>query len=212
MREQGHSGKLKNPSGDESQPSDKCVNIARCIKGWLCQIGTMEVLTAVLAFAALVQLWGYIKGERAFVYAESVTLPQGLANIDPLVMRLEIRNGGKSVATIKEVAAAITQGPLPQRPPYVEAPKFAFPPAVSGSVVKRPLKFDVTGGYKEEKVRRLKSGAEQLYLFGLIRYWDGYSFPDIFGFRETAFCFVYAPAGSEDGFETCNEPAYSYAK
>ena len=53
---QDRSGKQKNPGGDESRPSDKCL---KSIKDWLCRIGTVEVLTAVLAFAALVQLlWG----------------------------------------------------------------------------------------------------------------------------------------------------------
>ena len=205
---QDRSGKQKNPGGDESRPSDKCL---KSIKDWLCRIGTVEVLTAVLAFAALVQLWGYINGERAFVYAENVTLLRGLINVDPLPMRLEIRNAGKSVATIKEVVAAITQGPLAEVPRYAEAPKFAFPPAVSGGVVKRPLSFDLNGGYKEAKVSLLRSGKERFYLYGVIRYGDGYNFPSIFGYKETGFCFLYVYDGGEDGFETCQEPAYTYA-
>ena len=184
---------------------------ARRLKNWLLRLGTVDILTAVLALLAGIQLWGFIKGERAFVYAASVTLPQGLSKVDPLPMSLEIKNGGKGVATIQEVAAAITQGPLPMTPQYASAPRFAFPPAVAGSVVKRPLSFPLTGGYSEEKVGLLKSRKESLYFYGVIRYQDGYSFPTIFGFRETGFCFVYAPEGANDGFETCKEPAYTYA-
>jgi len=207
MPVQDHSGKPKDHGSGESRQSSTRTKSAN----WFHRIGAMEILTFVLACAAAVQLWGYIKGERAFVYVENVTLPRGFVNVDPLLMRLEIKNAGKSVATINDVAASITQGPLPPQPQYAGAPKFALAPAVPGGVVRGPLKFDLVGGYSEEKVRRLRSGAEAFYLFGLIRYSDGYGFPSIFGFRETAFCFVYAPDGGNDGFETCREPAYTYA-
>ncbi len=210
MSMKDHSGDPKSPDSEKTQPSDLCVKGARNVKRRLCGIGTIEVLTAVLAFAALIHLWGYITSERALVFAENVTLPRGLKDVDPLVMQLEIKNGGKSPATIQSVAAAITHR-LPPRPQYGGASKFAFPPAVPGAVVKRPLRFDVSGGYNTEMVERLKSGAVKLYLFGIIRYSDWVNFPTIFGFKETGFCFIYAASGSEDGFETCEEPAYTYA-
>jgi hypothetical protein len=211
MSLEDHSSNPKNSGAEVNRQADTCPMVARCIWNWFRRLETMDFLTGILALIAALQFWGYIKSERALVYADNVTLPRGLGNIDPLVMQLEIKNGGKSIATIKEVAAAISHQLPALPPPYQQASRFAFPPAVPGGAVKRPLTFNVSGGYKGETERRLRSGTEKLYLFGVIRYSDWANFPVIFGFKETGFCFVYVPQGSSDGFNTCDNPAYSYA-
>ncbi len=206
MQEHDHPGALEPQNTGKSQKPDNNILSRRITAAEKLTL----ILSAVVAFTSVVQFFGYITGERAVLFAEVLTLPQELGDVDPLPIRLEIKNGGKALATIKEVSSAIAHE-LPSNPRKIKATKFAFPPAVAGGSVKRTLKFPVTGGYTGETLAALKKGSRKLYVFGVIRYADWATFP-IFGYKETGFCFVYAPARGEDGFETCDNPAYSYAR
>jgi hypothetical protein len=64
----------------------------------------------------------------------------------------------------------------------------------------------------EAEIVGLKSGTIQLYIYGLIRYRDEYSW--LLGARETGFCYLYDPNASVGEFKwnTCKEKQYTYAR
>ena len=169
--------------------------------------------TAVLAIFALIQTIAFVQSERAFVAPTSTDFAvEVIPGIKLLPMLFEIKNSGKSTATIDEVSIAITHD-LPNPREYPTARQFAFPPIVPGGTSKRVLRFET--GWGEKTISEVKSGARKFYLFGFIRYHDEMNqVIPLLGNRETGFCFVYVPTGGirDAIFETCKELPYTYAK
>ena len=166
-------------------------------------------LTAVIAVTAVVQVLAFIQSERAFVAPAGANFAKRLdVGINPLPMYLDLRNGGKSMAVIKELTAAITHK-LPSEPPNLKGQEFAFPPIVAGGTSRRALEFET--GWGEETTNAVISGSMKFYIFGAIKYEDGFS---IFGPKETGFCFVYTPTTdpSIPVFQNCIELPYTYTK
>jgi hypothetical protein len=166
--------------------------------------------TAILALFAGVQAWAFIQSERAFVApAEANFLNWPLVpRENPLIMYIEMRNSGKSTATIEELSVSITHE-LPETPQYYEAQKVAFAPIVPGGSSWRSLRF-ITA-WPQETIDKIVSGSLKFYIFGVIRYWDGFSIRFL-GPKATGFCFRYEPQPqtSPAVFETCRERAYTF--
>lgn len=171
--------------------------------------GMITLFTFALALIAGLQLLTFIQSERAFVAPASTNFATELVpGIAHLPMYLDIQNSGRSTAFVEELSVAITHN-LPSKPQYFDTINIAFPPIVAGGVSRRSSKF-VTG-WNQETIDEITSGALNFYIYGVIKYSDGYT---IFGPTITGFCFVYIPgAGSNStAFETCKEPAYTYSK
>jgi len=156
------------------------------------------------------QALNFVASERAFVAPSNAEFAvRETVGVELLPIMFELKNSGKSTATIREFAAAITHQ-LPAQPEYQEGPKFAFPPVVSGGTAKRILQFKTAWG--EQTANAVKSGALPFYLFGRVRYSDPYSWLPFLSSRETGFCFVYAPTNPVASFETCLEPAFTWTQ
>ena len=175
--------------------------------------GVLAIFTVVLAIFAVIQAFAFIQSERAFVAPTETNFAVELVpGIKFLPMTFEIKNSGKSTATIDEVSIAITHD-LPNPREYATARPFAFPPIVPGGTSKRVLKFET--GWGENTNSAVKSGTMKFYFFGFIKYHDEMN--EMFRFlnkRESGFCFVYVPTGGvkEAIFETCRELSYTYSK
>ena len=161
-------------------------------------------LSFVVALAATIQLIVFFKSERASVAPIkayfAVELLPGIASIP---LSITFKNGGKSTATIDELAAAITEN-LPPSPIYTTAPKFAVPPIFANGEVSQDLPFET--GWGQKVIDEMKSENRKLYLFGRIKYHDQLGF---FREHETGFCFRYSP-GKQPTFQTCLDPQFTY--
>jgi hypothetical protein len=169
--------------------------------------------TAVVAFFAVIQTISFVQSERAFVAPTNTDFAVEIVpGIKFLPMLFEIKNSGKSTATIDEVSIAITHD-LPNPRAYPTARQFAFPPIVPGGSSKRVLRFET--GWGEKIIAEVKSGTRKFYLFGFIKYHDEMNrVIPLLSKRETGFCFVYVPTGGvrDAIFETCKQLPYTYSK
>jgi hypothetical protein len=162
--------------------------------------------TAILALFTVIQVFAFIESERAFVFPSETSFAKS-SNFDvsPLPMFLYLKNSGKITATIDELIAKITHGPLLQEPDYTGiGNRYAFPPVVANGNIRRILRFE--SGWSKEITEQVFSGAKTFYLYGRIKYHDHFSF---LGPKESRFCFVWY--ASVSAFETCSEPAYTSA-
>jgi hypothetical protein len=124
-------------------------------------------------------------------------------------MFIELKNGGKSPATVKEFGVQITHGPLPPVPIYGQGIKIGFPAVIPGTPTTRTVRFEMNR--KQQTIDDLKSSTLKFFIYGFFRYSDDFGFWP-FGDRQTGFCFQYVPTITDKTiFETCIEPAYTYA-
>lgn len=171
--------------------------------------GWIAVFSLVLAVTGVLQFLAYIQSQRAFVAAATTNFATELVpGTTYLSMFLGFQNSGRSTAFVKELSVAITHNLTPE-PQYFQTRKIAFPPVVAGGVSRRASKFET--GWSQETIDKITSGALNFYIYGVIKYTDGYN---IFGPSITGFCFAYVPSvsGNTAAFETCEEPAYTYTK
>jgi hypothetical protein len=197
-----------------SEPPEKlCLKVLRFIRHRLGKFDSIKIFTAVVAFATVVQVWAFIKSERAIIIVSDVHFAKELiVGLNPLPIFFEMKNGGRSTATIDVLKAAITHGPLPPVPDYLGSARFAIAPIVPNDISQRILDFET--GWGQQTNEGVKTGTLPLFLFGVIEYQDEFSvgLSWLVGPRETGFCFVYKPTGGvrEPIFETCPESAYTY--
>ena len=164
-------------------------------------------LTAVLAITAVVQLVVFVESQRAFVAPTSTKFAEQLvAGMDKFRLQIELRNSGRSTATIKELRARILEV-LPDEPPQFQANIYAMPPVAPGGTVRSDLKFEA--GWDEDFTNGVLSGSRNLHMYGVIKYEDVFSSLG-FGPKETGFCYIYVAAAA--GFQNCPEIPYTYTK
>src|SRR5437899_850224 len=76
---------------------------------WVYNLSPTDKFTAVLCVVGGLQYWAFVKSERAFVAPASTDFGiKDTVGVKLLPMYLELRNSGKSTATIKELSAAIS--------------------------------------------------------------------------------------------------------
>jgi hypothetical protein len=173
---------------------------------------SVPLFTAVVAIATVVQAWAFIKSERAFVAVSEVHFAKDITpGLNPLPIFFEMKNGGKSTATVDVLKANITHGPLPAVPSYLDSPQFAIAPIVPNDMSQRILDFETAWGQQTNE--GVKTGTLPLFIYGVIQYHDDL-LPWLVPRRETGFCFIYKPTGGvrEPVFETCKESAYTYTR
>jgi len=76
-------------------------------------------------------------------------------------MFIDMRNSGKSTATIEELSLSITHE-LPPEPQYYEAQKIAFAPIVAGGTSRRTLRFITE--WPQETIDKVISGSLKFYM------------------------------------------------
>jgi len=175
----------------------------------------VPIFTAVVAGATVVQAWAFITSERAFVTVSDVHFAKDLTpGLNPLPIFFEMKNAGKSTATVDVLKANITHGPLAAIPDYKDSPQFAIAPIVPNDTSQRILDFETAWG--QETNDKVKTGSLPLFIYGVIQYRDDLnsSLSWFVPRRETGFCFIYKPTGGvrERIFETCKESAYTYTR
>jgi hypothetical protein len=176
---------------------------------------SIPLFTAVVAIATVVQVGAFIKSERAIITVSDVHFAkEPVTGLNPLPLFFEMKNSGKSTATVDVLKAAITHGPLPPTPEYGGNPRFTIAPIVPNETSQRILEFST--GWNQETTQEVKAGTRPLVIYGVIEYHDDYSshWWSFAGNRKTGFCFVYRPTGGvrEPVFETCEESAYTYTR
>ncbi len=127
-----------------------------------------------------------------------------VVGLNPLPIYLDVRNSGKTTAIINELNAAITHE-LPDQPPHFKLNNFAIPPVVAGGTTRTFMQFET--GWGEETTNAVTSGTQKLFIFGVIKYEDVFSFFDV---METGFCFIYVPTAAV--FRNCLAIPYTYTK
>jgi hypothetical protein len=172
------------------------------------------IFTAVVAVATAVQAVAFIASERAIVTVSDVRFAKELvAGLNPLPIFFEMKNSGKSTATVDVLKASITHA-LPPIPEYGRAVNFTIAPIVPNDPAQRILSFDTA--WNEQTTQQVKAGMLPLFIYGVIDYHDEYSrhWWWFAANRETGFCFIYRPTGGvrEPVFETCNESAFTYTR
>ena len=179
---------------------------------WRCLAqSSIPIFTAVVAGAAVVQAWAFIASERAIVTVPEVHFAKELvAGLNPLPIFFEMKNSGKSTATVDVLKAVITHGPLPPIPEYGGAANFTLAPIVPNDSAQRILPFDTA--WNEQTTQQVKAGTLPLFIYGVIDYHDDWRL--FAAHRETGFCFVFRPTGGvrEPILETCNASAYTYTR
>jgi hypothetical protein len=175
-----------------------------------CFCNPIAVFTAVLCLVGGLQAWAFIQSERAFVFPTHVEFasPLAVAEIQPILLSLDMRNSGRSAAQISKMIVAVTHQ-LPPTPNYdnaIDRSVVAFPPIPGNGQITQDLNFK---DWNIETMRQVRDGSRAFYLFGSVEYRDDYSW---FGKRASRFCFVYI-ANREDQskakFVNCAEPQYT---
>jgi hypothetical protein len=204
------------PANDESMlPSKSDVLIAkwtRVVAIWTRGLVGVGLLTAVALFF---QFWSFVRSERAFVFPSSVSFaePLAVADIQPILLTVELTNYGRSLAIIDKLTAFVSH-PLPTRPNYTGkgGVEIAYPPIPANGKIGGQLNFDTWGKQTMEDV---SDGVMPFHIFGQIEYEDEYSAIQgipLFGRRISDFCFVYVANkvdASKAVFRNCPEPEYT---
>jgi hypothetical protein len=173
----------------------------------------IAVFTAVLCLVGLLQAWAFIQSERAFVFPSHLEFvsPLAIAETQPILLSLDMRNSGRSTAQISKMIVAVTHQ-LPPTPNYdnaVDRSVVAFPPIPGNGQIAQELNFK---DWNIETMRKVRDGSRAFYLFGGAEYTDDYSW---FGTRVSRFCFVYIANKddqSKSKFVNCTEPQYTNTK
>ena len=177
------------------------------IAGWV-----VVFLSAVLAITAGFQVVVFVQSQRAFVAPTSTKFAEQLvAGMDKFRLQIELRNSGRSTATIKELRARILEI-LPDQPPQFQANIYAMPPVAPGGItVPGVLKFEAEDwtNWDKDYTNGVLSGSRNLHMYGVIKYEDVFSSLG-FGPKETGFCYIYVAASA--GFQNCPEIPYTYTK
>jgi hypothetical protein len=171
----------------------------------------VALFTFVLCVVAGIQAWAFIQSERAFLSPSETNFVNWplVERENPLLMYLDVRNSGKSTATIEELSLAIAHE-IPAIPSYGGGTKIAFAPIVQGGTSRRTVGFET--GWGGETINKINSGELKFYIFGRIKYWDDFSF-GFWGPKETRFCFMYVVSKNTNRsiFQTCPDRAYTSA-
>lgn len=169
----------------------------------------VAIFTGVLSVVAVFQLIFFVQSQRAFVAPTVANFAQpSNLGIKYLPVYLDIQNSGNSTATIKELSVSITHN-LSAKPQYSGPRNIAFPSLAAKATYRRTVRFETNWG--AETISKVLSGQMKFYIFGVIKYVDGFS---IWGFREIGFCYVYIPVENRGAsvFENCIDPTYTYVR
>ena len=181
---------------------------------WLGKLGPIGTFTAVLMVIGGFQAWSFVQSERAFVFPTTADFVLKLTpDTSQLLMYIDVKNSGKSPATIFELRAAVTHI-LEPTPTYgANAVRVAFAPVVGSGEIRQRLNFGGSGGPITNTA--VIEGRMKYYIYGRFTYTDRFSKLDFFGPMESQFCFEYIPGGAlgaEATFRNCRELAYTYTR
>jgi hypothetical protein len=187
----------------------------------------VAAFTFCLAGVGFFQAWAFIQSERAFVGLDAIQLLDGDFIPDaPLRYALVFKNSGKATAFIDEVVTVTPISPprysIPREPAYLMLPDQMTGPRVGalGAIVAggtfnyvREV-FVIDGSQPlvlhDWEVGLLKTGQSMLRIYGYLSYSDDFTF---LRNRVTGFCFYYDYRFKQKPtFDTCTEPAYTYAR
>ena len=177
---------------------------------WLCNLKPIELFTAVLCLVGGIQAWAFIQSERAFVFPSHLEFvePPAISESLPILLSLDMRNSGRSVAQVSRMVVAVTHQ-LPPTPNYekgLDRTEVAFPPVPGNGQTTQQLYFKE---WAAQTFREVQNGSRAFYLFGNVIYSDDYW---LLGTRSSRFCFVYVANKSDPSkgnFRNCTEPQYT---
>jgi hypothetical protein len=207
---------LFNDSGREDMRLEKLMKPAN-IGGifstplrWLRALKPIDIFTAVLCIVAGFQAWAFVQSERAFVFPSHVEFvePLATADVQPILLAVDMRNSGRSVAQVSNMVVAVTHE-LSQTPNYgkgISQQEVAFPPIPGNEQIRQELNFSTWGIQTMGEVR---DGLRPFYFFGKVSYSDDYW---LFGGRGSRFCFIYnanKKDPSKAAFRNCPQPQFT---
>src|SRR5260370_16690000 len=156
----------------------------------------LSIFTCILTIVGGIQAWAFIASERAFVSVTSLDLSR-IANApdQPIEIPLFAVDSGRSSARVTAFNVTLMTS-LPPTPQYIPLSHFSIKPLM----VNTPeiLLYRASPGpslckLSKAEIDKIESGEQQLFIFGSVRYRDGYS---LWGDAETVFCFRYIPRQS----------------
>ena len=199
------------PFQEQREEDKNPTNLVLRFGAWFKGLGPIDVFTGLLVFVGAIQVWTFVRTERAYISLDSVALTAIPAANQPIVIRLDVKNDGRTTAFVTSADATfrVTNVPLPKYPEYVpsEIPAIAGP-LVAGSIFHGTLRPQ---GQDRRPMCWIATGLPPkttLYVYGYIKYKDGF-----WPFNRTVgFCVRYAPEEnpSVGTFSTCDESNYRY--
>ncbi len=207
-------GSQRHPAGQGNKPSPTSrpiPNIDLSMIRWTRVVG---VFTGVLAFVGVLQFWSFIESERSFLTIKFN--PAVFTARIPIKVTAEINNSGHVAANINSIVV-IRSPNLSKEPNYLINPtEQSAPPVVPQQTTNISFRFSSDGGARvtldDAEATAINGGTVNLYVYGYIVYKDYFSV--LLGSSTIGFCVSYHPP-SESGhstWETCQEPAYTYAR
>jgi hypothetical protein len=213
-----HGGIMTSPQEQNGEPHPKenypraCVSLWRWVVSFFTGLRTLEVFTLILAFSTSIQVWAFMKSERAFLSIETMLISGNqIRDGSPIVFSMQIRNSGRSTSFITNTLFTVSIRPddLPLIPNYSPQGKdFRGPVPAQGvynaTIIPRGVdqspQYIVPSGLSEQ----VQNGTMRIYVYGFIHYRDDYS--NIFGERKTGFCWIYNPLAnpSVSQFDNCD--------
>ena len=177
----------------------------------------VAVFTAVLALATCVQVWAFIQSERAFLVVDNPRFRTGEPTADRPDLIMTLKNPGKKVAAVQEFIATYQLG-LHAQELHEETQNKYNKTDFGKSLVAPGNEITISGNlangkaiFTEQVINDLLRGEDSFYIFGDIKYYDGYN---IFEPSEIGYCFSYLPPNQRevDTFAVCKDPKYTYAR
>jgi len=157
----------------------------------------VAVFTGCLFCTALIQAWAFIQSERAALSLIEPVIERGLVSPAPFVFFYKLRNSGRSMAIVTNIAIYIGSDEKSHAPPQAE--KYAAttigPGESSLNIFEPKLPGNAPYIFTEAQIAAIKSGTIPLKAWGTFRYEDEFT---VLGPKEVEFCYVYeAPSAAQ---------------
>jgi hypothetical protein len=176
------------------------------------------VFTGILAFSTALQVWAFVKSERAFVYIDQISVEaQRISSAHPLLLLFQIKNSGRAAGFVVDSSTDLHLGtdPLPRIPPYTHSGDTIKGPVVPSGTMYATSHPRLDGReftIPQDWVDAINGGTMRLFVFGYLTYRDEFSF--LLGQTVIGYCYVLDPTRDPNVnlFNSCDRDEYIYTK
>lgn len=134
---------------------------------WFIGLGWLVFFTGVLAVVGGLQFWAFVESERAFLSVINLTINGGFPSPGERTMRVlvQVKNGGKSTAFVKNTTIGVRFGKLAEEPDYGNEPQLVTPPIPADGIANDHDVIVFPRGLTQEEIDVVKAGTSRMSIF-----------------------------------------------
>jgi hypothetical protein len=196
---------------DESEHNQQETAVAR-------RLDWVAVFTLLLVIVGAFQVWVYMVTERAYLSLSAIGMDSPPTADKPIVLRLQVKNSGRTTAFVVDanvtVFAVAPNEQLPEKPRYTAGGRVSaiFGPIVAGDTFFGTVRPQTRDHHPFTWTAPWLAAGTRMYVFGFVKYDDGFGLLRLGTTRITGFCARYDPVEypAMGTFATCEEQNYRY--